>query len=183
MSGSATIFLPRASRWILIVGAVLALLGSIAAPAQAGDFYGPSRYDYGPRYDYNPYRYHRSCYSCGCSRCGCGRCQYQYSGRSGGGVYERRYSERKYVEREYVERRYASPVHRYSSYGYGWRSGYPRYRSWSPRFPWGYGGIRTQQPYGWAPSAYYEEEPPRPPAPVGYDGGPYGDAGRGWDPE
>jgi hypothetical protein len=202
MSGSATTLSPRASRWILVAAPVLALLGSVAAPAQAGDFYGPDRYDYGPsrygygpsRYDYDPYRYHHGCSSCGCWRCG-----YQSSVRRGS-VFERRY---RYVEREYVERRYTWPVHR-SSYGYGygwhrspsygygwhrspsygWHRSYPGYRTWStPSFPWGYGGVRGQQSsYGYGPSSYYEE-PPRPPAPVGYDAEPYGDEGRRWDPE
>ena len=178
MSGSATTLSPRAIRWTLIAAAMLALFGSVAAPAQAGDFFGPDRYGYGPpRYDYERYRYHHRCYSCGCW----GRCQ--YSGRSGG-VYERRYRyvERKYVEREYVERRYTSPVRRYHSYA-PWRSSYySGYRSPSSSYPWGYGGIRREPSYGYGRSGYYDE-PPRPPAPVGYDAGPYGDdEGRRWDP-
>ncbi len=183
MSGSATTLTPTAIRSILIAAAVLTLFGSVAAPAQAGDFFGPDRYEYGPpRYDNDYYRYHYRC-----SRCGCwGRCQ---SSLRPGGVFERRYRyvERKYVEREYVERRYAWPVHRSHRYGccYSpWRSShYPDYRSSSP-YPWGYGGIRGQQPsYGYGPSGYYDAPPPRPPAPVGYDAGPYGDEGRRWDPE
>jgi hypothetical protein len=184
MSGSATTLSPRASRWILIAAPVLALLGSVAVPAQAGDFYGPDRYDYGPsrnyygpsRYDYDPYRYHHRCSSCGCWRCGCGGCQ---SSVRRGSVFERRY---RYVEREYVERRYTWPVRRYSSYG--WHRSYPGYRTWSTPFPWGYGGVRGQQSsYGYGyPSTYYDA-PPRPPAPVGYDADPYGDEGRRWDPE
>jgi hypothetical protein len=202
MSGSATTLSPRASRWILIAAPVLALLGSVATPAQAGDFYGPDRYDYGAsrygygpsRYDYDPYRHHHGCSSCGCWRCGCGGCQ---SSVRRGSFYERRY---RYVEREYVERRYTWPVRRYSSYGwhrsypsygwrrsypsYGWHRSYPGYRNWSTPFPWGYGGVRGQQSsYGYGPSTYYDAEPPRPPAPVGYDAEPYGDEGRRWDPE
>jgi hypothetical protein len=182
MSGSATTLSPRASRWILIAAPILALLGSVAAPAQAGDFYSPYRYDYGPsRYDYDPYRYHHRCSSCGCWRCGCGGCQ---SSVRPGGVFERRY---RYVEREYVERRYTWPVRRPRSYGCcnaPSRSSYPGYRNWSTPFPWGYGGVRSQQPsYGYGPSASYDAGPPRPRAPVGYDAEPYGDEGRRWDPE
>jgi hypothetical protein len=182
MSGSAKTFSPRAIRWTLIAAAVLALFGSVAAPAQAGDFYAPDRYDYGPpRYGYAPsrygYGYHPRCYSCGCWN----RCQPRVRY---GSVYERRYRyvERKYVEREYVERRYASPVRRYHHYGWQY-SDYPRYRTPSS-YPWGYGGIREQQPsYGYGRSGYYDA-PPRPPAPVGYDAGPYGDdEGRRWDPD
>jgi hypothetical protein len=158
MSGFARTPSPRASRWILIAASILTLLGSlaVAAPAQASDFYGPG-YEYGPRY------------GCGCYRCGCGRCYQGY--RRGGSVVERRYYERKYVERSYVERRYVRPVHHYyPRYRYGC-CGSP-YRSYSgyrgdSRFPWGYGGVRSE---GYGPSAYYDDAP-RPPAPVGY--GPY----------
>ena len=175
----------------MLAAPVLALLGSVDAPAQAGDFDGPYRYDYGANrdnydpsgYSYDPYRYQHRCSSCGCSRCGCGGCQ---SSVRSGGLIERRYRY-KSVEREYIERRYASPVRRFPRYGYASsRYAYPGYRSWSTRFPWGYGGVRGQQaPYGWGPSAYYNNNawPQRPPAPVGYDAGPYGDEGRRWDPE
>jgi hypothetical protein len=183
MSGTAKTLPPKLSRWLWIAAALLALLGSAAAPARAGDFdapygygdgYGPSRYDYGPsRYEYHPYGYYHRCW-----RCGCGGCR----SRSGL-VYERKY---RYVEREYVERRYASPVRRYPRYGwhsYGWHRSYPSYRNWSTPFPWGYGGIRDQRPsYGYGRSAYYDA-PPRPPAPVGYDADPDGDEGRRWDPD
>jgi hypothetical protein len=158
MSGSATVLSPRTRRWIRITAPVLVLLGSVAAPAQASDFYPPYRYDDGaPRYDYDSYRDRQS------------------SVRPGG-VIERRY---KYVEREYVERRYSWPVHRP---GYGCCDApYPDYRTSSTPFPWGYGGVRGQQPsYGDGASAYYG---PRPPAPVGYDAGRYSDEGRRWDPE
>jgi hypothetical protein len=181
MSGPVTTLLPRASRSILIAAAVLALLGSIAVPAQAGDFgnpygYGYSRYSYGPRYGYN------GCSSCGCHRCGCYRCGCGGCGSTGwrGGVYERRY---RYVEREYIERRYVAPIRRYPYYGYGCcgpsHSYYQGYRS---PFPYGYGGIRGEgSHYGYGPAAYQYEEPPRPPAPVGYDGGGYGDEGGRWE--
>jgi hypothetical protein len=201
MSGSAKTLSPRAGRWTLIAAAILALLGSATAPALAGDFDAPYGYDYGrPRYDYgsprygyvpsrygyDPYRYHHGCSSCGCWRYGCGR--RQYSARPGG-VFERRYKY-KYIEKEYVERRYTSPVRRYSSYGWhpsyrGYRTSYPGYRTWSAPFPWGYGGVRGQQSsYGYGyrdgPSADYDAEPPRPPAPVGYDDEPHGYEGRSW---
>ena len=181
MSGFATTPSPRANRWMLIAASILTLLGSlaVAAPAQASDFYGPTGYEYGPHYGYNPYRYHRDCYSCGCDRCGCGRC---YSGyRRGGSVVERRYYERKFVERSYVERRYVRPYHRYyPRYGYGYGYGGSPYRSYSGyrggysrSFPYGYGGVRSE---GYGPQGYYDDAP-RPPAPVGY--GPYSDG----DPE
>jgi hypothetical protein len=179
MSGFATSPSPRASRWIWIAASVLALLGSlaVAAPAQASDFYGPAGYGYGPpRYGYDSYR--NDCSSCGCYRCGCGRC---YSGGHRGGVVERRYYERKYVERSYVERRYVRPFHHdYPRYGYGccnspYRSSYSGYGGYSRSFPWGYGGVRSD---GYGQSGYYDQ-PPRPPAPVGY--GSYDD-GR-WDSE
>ena len=179
MSGPATTLSPRASRWILIAATVLATLGSIAVPAQAGDFdnpygYGNARYNYGPRYGYNGYGYNGcsscGCHRCGCYRCGCGGCRPYVRG----GVYERRY-----VEREYIERRYVAP---YRRYGYGCcgpsRSYYQGYRT---PFPYGYGGIRGEgSSYGYGPAAYQYGEPPRPPAPVGYDGGGYGDEGGGW---
>jgi hypothetical protein len=184
MSGFATTPAPRANRWILIAASIFALLGSlaVATPSRAGDYYGPTGYEYGPHYGYyNPYRYHRDCYSCGCERCGCGRCYQGY--RRGGSVVERRYYERKFVERSYVERRYVRPYHRYyphygygyprygyPRYGYGYRSYEPGYRSYSRSFPWGYGGIRSE---GYGPAGYDEEPAPRPPAPVGY--GPYYD--------
>jgi hypothetical protein len=162
MSGFATTPSPKLSRWILIAASILTLFGSlaVAAPAQASDFYGPGGYEYGPRYGY-----HNNCCGGGCYRCGCGRCYQGY--RRGGSVVERRYYERKYVERSYVERRYVRPHHYYPRYGYGccgspYRS-YSGYRGYS-RFPWGYGGVRSE---GYGPSAYYDEAP-RPPAPVGY---------------
>jgi hypothetical protein len=193
MSGSAKTLSPRAGRWTLIATAILALLGSATAPAKAGDFdapygydYGRPRYEYGPprygysryRYDDGPYRYHHSCSSCGCYSCG----RRQYSARPGG-VFERRY---RYIEKEYVERRYTSPVRRYTSYGWhpsyqGYRTSYPGYRTLSAPFPWGYGGVRrSSYGYGDGPSADYDAEPPRPPAPVGYDDEPHGYEGRGW---
>ena len=180
MSGPAKTLSPSACRWILIAASVVTLLGSAAAPARAGDFDAPYRYDDGPaRYDYDhdrydPYRYRYDPY------------RYHPSSVRPSGVIERRsrYIERKYVEREYVERRYTWPVRRYHSYGCcnTSRYAYPRYRTWSAPFPWGYGGIRGQRPsYAYGRSAYYA---PRPPAPVGYDAGPYGDdEGRRWDPE
>jgi hypothetical protein len=175
MSGSATTLSPRLIRWILIAASVFALLGSVAAPAQAGDYYGPSRYGYG--YNYNPYRYGNGCSSCGCVRCGCGGCRPHVRR---GGVYERRY-----VEREYIERRYVAPIRRYPRYGYGCcgpsRSYYGGYQGYRSPFPYGYGGVRSEG-YGYAPAAYQYEEPLRPPAPVGYDVGAY-DAGNGWDPQ
>jgi len=155
---------PGRSRLVLIVAGVLALLGSLAAtaPAQAGyyddGYYGgnPCSYrcgGYAPRYRYAP-RYYNGCSSCGCyRRCG--------SVSRSGLVYERRY-----VEREYVERRY----------GYG---GYRRHYGYYPSrpYPWGYGGVRNWRgPYGqYEPTAdQYDEEPPRPPAPVYGEGDPYG---------
>jgi hypothetical protein len=168
MSGSVTI--PRkASRWMLVTAPVLALFGSVAAPAQAGDYYGGYRYDDAPRYSGYSYGYHPRCWRCG-------------SSARRGTVLERRY---KYVERDYYERRYTAPVHHHHyGYGYGWnapRSYYPGYRTGEAAFPWGYGGVR-QHPYGWyrrrpsydgyGSSAYDDVE--RPPAPVGEDG-PYGD--------
>lgn len=162
MSGFATTPSPRARQWILIAASILTLLGSlaVAAPAQASDFYGPGGYEYGPRYGYG---YHNNCCGGGCYRCGCGHC---YSGYRRGGFVERRYYERKFVERSYVERRYVRPVHHY---GYGCCGGSP-YRSYSgyrgySRFPWGYGGIRSE---GYGPSGGYYDEAPRPPASVGY---------------
>ncbi len=177
MSGSATTLSLRASRWILIAAAFLALLGSVAAPAQAGEYYG--RYGNGYGYGssgyggYYRHGYNNGCSSCGCHRCGCGGCRPHVRR---GGVYERRY-----VEREYVERRYVAPIRRHYGCCNGYSgSYYPGYRS-TP-FPYGYGGVRGARPYGYGPAAYYDGAP-RPPAPVGYDAEPYGDAGEGWNPE
>jgi hypothetical protein len=161
------------SRLALIAAGFLALLGSfvVTAPAQAGyygnSYYGSNPCSYRPRcgygYGYSPYRYapyrRYGCSSCGCWR----RC-------NSGAVYERRY-----VEREYVERRYSWPARYYRPH-YGYNT-YGGYRFAPSGFPWGYGGVRNWRPpygYGYQPSAYGYEEPPRPPAPVwdgaGYDG-------------
>jgi hypothetical protein len=185
MNSPATALLPGRSRLALIVAGVLALLGSFAvtAPAQAGyyddSYYGsrPCSYRCGsPHYGYAP-RYYNGCSACGCYR----RCGSGY--RRPGLVYERRY-----VEREYVERRYGYGGYRrhYGCYPYGGcrrhYGDYP-YEGYRSR-PWGYGygGIGRRWPapyYGYQPSAErYEEEPPRPPAPVyggaGYEDAPYG---------
>jgi hypothetical protein len=188
MSGSATTTLsPRAIRLTLIAASVLALFGLVAAPAQAGGYYGSYGNNYGPRYGYNGgYGYNNGCSSCGCHRCGCHRC-----GCGGcrpivryGGVYERRYVEREYIERRYpAYRRYGccggsrSYYGGYRGYG-GYGGGYGGYRT---PFPYGYGGVRGSS-YGYGP-ADYQYGAPRPPVAVGYDGGSYGDAGGGWDPQ
>jgi len=148
---------PRArSRLALIAAGILALLGSfvVAAPAQAG-YYGDPYYRPYPcsyRCGYPTYRYYNGCSPCGCYR----RC---YSGWRSGPVYERRYIEREYVERRYGYGGYGRP---YGYYPYG------GYRPWG----YGYGGIgrRWPTPYfdGYETSGY--EEPPRPPAPIGYEG-------------
>jgi hypothetical protein len=170
MSGTVTTLPRKASRWILIAAPMLALFGAVAAPAQAGDYYGGYRYEDSPRYGYGyGYGYHPRCTSW---RCGSGA-------RRSGVVLERRY---RYVERDYYERRTTAPVHHYHHYGWNApRSYYPGYRTGEAAFPWGYGGVR-QHPYGWyrrrpydgyGSSAYDDVE--RPPAPVGDDGGYYGE--------
>lgn len=162
---------PVRRRWALIAAGAVALFASffVAAPAQAGyyDAAYPCTYRCGyPAYRYyRPYRpvYRHRCYSCGGSRL----------------IYERRY-----VEREYIERRYGYGGYRrhYGYYPYGYRRhyyGYPRYgayRGYSR--PYGFGGIgrRWSLPYtdGYDRSRYYDRsgyyEPPRPPAPVSYEG-------------
>jgi hypothetical protein len=174
MNSPATARPPWRCRSALIVAGVLALLGSfmVTAPAQAG-YYGDSYYGSNPcsyryRCGYPRYRYAPRYYN-GCSACGCYRRCHSYS--RPGPVYERRY-----VEREYYERR--------SGYG-GYRRhyGYP-YGGYRSSYPWGYGygGIGRRWPtpsaYGYEPSGYGYEEPPRPPAPVwgggGYEAGPDG---------
>jgi hypothetical protein len=183
MNSPATARVPGRSRLALIAASFLALLGSfvVTAPAQAG-YYGNSYYGYNPcsyrlrcgGYGYAPYRRY------GCS--GCGGC-YRRCGpvyRSGG-VYERRY-----VEREYVERRYGYGGYR-PSYGYNTYGGYNPFVGYQfapSGFPWGYGGVRNWRApygYGYQPSAYGYEEPPRSPAPVwdgaGYEAAPDGHEG------
>lgn len=174
----------------LIVAGVLAILGSVVvvAPAQAG-YYGESYYGSSPcsyRCGYSPYRYapRYRYYDRGCSACGCYR--HCYSGSRPGLVYERRYH---YVERDYVERRYGWPAHHYYRRHYGYYPYGYGYRSYARPFPYGYGGVRGwRTPYGYRyePSSYrYEEEAPRPPAPVwggnGYETVPYGYERSGWD--
>ena len=153
----------------------------VTAPAQAGyyddSYYGSNPcsyrcgYGYGyPRYRYAPYREYGGCSPCGCYR----RC-HSYS--RPGVVYERRY-----VEREYVERRYGYGGYR-PSYGYNTYGGYNPYGGFQfapSGFPWGYGGVRNWRApygYGYQPSTYGYEEPPRPPAPV------WGGAGYEADPD
>jgi hypothetical protein len=148
----------------LLVAGVIAMCGSffVAAPAQAGYYdygYNPCSYRCGyPAYRYyRPYRpvYRHRCYSCGGS----------------GLVYERRYIEREYIVRRYGYGGYRRHYGYAPSYGYRRHYGYP-YRSWSRPYGYGYGGIgrRWSLPYaeGQARSGYYE--PPRPPAPVAYEG-------------
>ena len=186
MNSPATARSPGRSRLALIVAGVLALLGSfvVTAPAQAGyygnsyygsnqqagydgnSYYGPNSCSYRPRprcgYGYSSYRRYAPYRRYGCSSCGCWRrC-------NSGAVYERRY-----VEREYVERRYGSPAQYYGP-RYG-NNPFVGYQFAPSGFPWGYGGVRYWRPpygYGYQPSAYGYEEPPRPPAPV-WDGAGY----------
>ncbi len=155
------------SRLALIVAGAIALFGSmfVAAPAQAGyyDAGYPCSYRCGyPAYRYYPrYRpvYRHRCYSCGGPRL----------------VYERRYIERQYVERRYGYGGYYRRHYGYSPY-YGYRRpyGYPRYGAYRSSRPYGYGyggvGRRWTVPYleDHDRSGYYE--PPRPPAPVSYEG-------------
>ena len=180
MNSPATALWPGRSRLALIAAGVLALLGSFAvtAPAQAGyyddSYYGSRPCSYRCGYPHYAPRYYNGCSACGCYR----RCGSVY--RRPGLVYERRY-----VEREYVVRRYGYGGYRrhYGCYPYGGcrHYGYYPYEGYRSR-PWGYGygGIGRRWPapyYGYQPSAErYEEEPPRPPAPVygGYEDAPYG---------
>jgi hypothetical protein len=176
MNNRVTAGPPVRRRLALIVAGAAALFGSlfVAAPAQAG--YYDAGYD--PCYDrcgypsyryYRPYRpvYRHRCYSCGGSRL----------------IYERRYIERELIVRRYgyggFRRHYGySPCGYRRDYGcspYGYRRsyGYPRYgayRGYSR--PYGFGGVgrRWSLPAveGYDRSGYYE--PPRPPAPVSYEG-------------
>ena len=161
---------PVRHRLALITAGAIALFASffVAAPAQAG--YYDAGYNYNPcgyRCGYPAYRYYRPyrpvyrsrCYSCGGSRL----------------IYERRF-----VEREFVERRYGygggyyrRPYGYSPYYGYRRHYGYPRYgayRGYPRPYGYGYGGIgrRWSLPYTEGQSGYYG--PPRPPAPVSYEG-------------
>ena len=164
MNNTARPSAPR--RWATIAAGAFALLGSIAvsAPAQAGYYGDPGYGGYPCSYRcgypaYRPYyRRHYGCYSCGSHL-----------------IYERRY-----VEREYVERRYGYGGYRrhygYNPYGYRRHYGYYPYGGYGAR-PWGYGyggvGRRWPAPYLEGSSGEGYEEPPRPPAPVLYEGGEY----------
>jgi hypothetical protein len=192
MNSSANGRPPGRSRLALIIAGVFTLLGTfvVTAPAQAG-YYGGSYYGYNPcsyrprcggygypRYGYAPYRRY------GCS--GCGGC-YRRCGSvyRSGAVYERRYIEREYVERRYGYGGYRRPYGDYPYGGYRHYGSYPygAYRSWSRPFPWGYGGVRGEPApygYGYQPSTYGYEEPPRPPAPV-WDGAGYEAAPDGYE--
>jgi hypothetical protein len=166
MNNTVTAGPPSRSRLGLIVAGAIALFGSsfFTAPAQAGYYdagYNPCSYRCGyPSYRYyRPYRpvYRHRCYSCGGSRL----------------IYERRYVEREVVVRRYGYGGYYRRHYGYSPYGYRRDYGYPRYgayRGYSR--PYGFGGVgrRWSLPYaeGYNRSGYYE--PPRPPAPISYEG-------------
>jgi hypothetical protein len=167
----------------LIVAGVLALLGSfvVTAPAQAG-YYGEPYYGSNPcSYRCGYPRYYAPHYYNGCSPCGCYRRCGGY--RSGGVVYERRYVEREYVVRRYGYGGYRRHYGCYPDGGYGGcRPHYGYYPYGGYRRPYGYGGVGRRWPtpfYGYQPTAEtYEDEPPRPPAPVyggyGYEADPDG---------
>jgi hypothetical protein len=161
MNGIGMSYLPARSRLALIAAAALALVGSLATPAQAGydgyyGYYGPNPCAYRcgyPVYRYYPYRRHYGCYSCRPHL-----------------LYERRYVEREFVERRYGYGGYRHYYRRYPYYGYGRYYGYP-YGGYRPAgYGYGYGGVGRR----WAPpylTGYYGydnnyEEPPRPPAPI-----------------
>lgn len=168
MNSTVTAGPPVRSRLALIVAGFFALFGSalLAAPAQAG--YYDSSYPCSYRCGYPAYRYYppyRPVYRHRCHSCG-----------------PRLIYERRYIERQYVERRYGYGGYRrhygYSPYGYRRHYGYPRYgayRGYSRPYGYGYGGVghRWSLPYteGYGRSGYYE--PPRPPAPISYEGDDY----------
>lgn len=149
-------------RWTPIAMGIFALAGSFAvtAPAQAG--YYEDAY-----YGSNPCSY----------RCGYPAYRAYPAYRRHYGphlIYERRY---RYVEREYVERRYGYGGYRrhYGGY-YGYRRPYGyypyAYRSrWQP-LGYGYAGIGHRWPAPYLDGSYDAdgEPPPRPPAPVPYEG-------------
>lgn len=138
MDRTAIARLPAHVRLALIIAGLFALLGSFAAPAQAGYYGDPyyRRYPCSYRCGYPAYRPYNGCSWCGYRR---------------SGVYERRY-----IEREYVERRYGYGGYR-GDCGYGGcygrndyypSGGYEGYGGYGRPWGYGYGGVGRRWPTG-----------------------------------
>ena len=177
MNQTSTYHSPRRRLLAGVPTLAAALLGglAIAMPAHSADFYGGGPYQAPPPYFYPGAgaAYRSPCSPCGCEQCGCQPCGCGVSCGCCRAAYvphpyvpRSPVVERRVVEREFYERRYV-PAPRWPSV-----YGEPRYDP----FPWGYGGVRADAPYG----GYGYSDVPRPPAPVGwpgaYDGG-YGGYG------
>jgi hypothetical protein len=150
-------------RWIAHVATfIAALLGtcSVMASAHSADLYQYGTYP-APQYQPPPNYYYTGagpCPSCGCGQCGCAPCG---CGQCGCGQCAvsvqppRVVIERRIVKHEYIERRYMDDCCQEQAYGYPPRPPqvvppmYPsEYGQRSP-FPYGYGGVRGQPPYGY----------------------------------
>ena len=162
-------------RWITHVATfIAALLGTctVTVSAHSTDLYQygtypTPHYQAPPNYYQAPPQYYYAggspnCPSCGCGQCGCGQCG---CGQCGCGQCAvsvqppRVVIERRIVKHEYIERRYMDDCCQEQTYGYPPRPPhavppvYPsEYGQRSP-FPYGYGGVRGQPPYG-----YYQSQ-------------------------
>jgi hypothetical protein len=161
-------------RWIAHVATfIAALLGTFTVTVSA---HSTDLYQYGsyptPQYQAPPQYYYvggsPNCPSCGCGQCGCAPCG---CGQCGCGPCAvsvqpppRVVIERRIVKHEYIERRFTDGCCQEQSYGYSQSYGYPQSYGHPPRphavvepyghgqrnqFPWGYGGVRGQPPYGY----------------------------------
>ena len=145
-------------RWIAHVATfVAAVLGtcSVMASAHSADLYYPEAYP-APQYQPPPNYYYVTtpncpscgCGQCGCAPCGCGQCAVSVPPPP------RVVVERRIVKHEYIERRFVEDCCQEQSYGYpqprpyAVPSGYPPVYGQRAQFPWGYGGVRGQAPYG-----------------------------------
>ena len=171
-----TIVRKSTCRWIAHAATFIAALlvtCSVTASAHSADLYPYGSYPApqypAPQYQPPPNYYYTGaspCPSCGCGQCGCAPCGCVQCGCGQCGVSvqpPRAVIERRIVKHEYIERRYVDGCCQEQSYDYPQRpyaaapvypsgyasGGYPSGYGQRPQFPWGYGGVRGQAPYGY----------------------------------